>query len=886
MSSIGRAAVRSPAPGTTNLKNFSGNWWGSTDVAVTTGNSAEPGYAAQIPVSAGGTAINPGGAPDIAGSASANIDFTPLLESGTDTAPATPGFQGSTAAVTVHTAGSQVGSTSRIQEGVTAVDAAGIIHVLGGSYTEAVPVTITKSLSLLGPNAGVSPNDTATPLTANAARVAEATIAPSAGQVALQVGAPSVTIDGLRFTDPGTAGASNTAIIGAGGNYGGDASGLAVRNNIFDAVTRIAVYTNGPTTITGVTVDDNRVSNPTRATGCGTGTLASSGCGHQLFNLWHADDASFSRNVVFAPAGNGDRTRVLSVTFPGNSSAQTDGPADNVVIDGNTIRNSCVYTCFSLAEGVTNVAITNNDVEIDTGNIVQTYTNWTGGRVQIDHNEFVAAGGASVIVESAAADLGGITVTRNSMTAGGVANGLAGNISAPCNWWGQANGPLATQNLGAVVASDPLATNDLDAACPVPPATPPTNLPVNPAVNSPEAGTPDFNPVTPTRVFDTRNGTPVYLRNVARVAVGPSTPLEVKLTDLPGGLVPASGVGAVSINVTSTLSVGDGFVSVGPCPATGLVSNVNFRAGSDRANAVITPVSATGTVCFTSSVATDLVVDLNGWFKTAPGFNAVTPTRVFDTRPGTTGLLSVPQVRLVPGTPLEVKFSDLPGGVVPASGVGAVSFNLTSTRSLRDGFVTVSPCTTADAVSSLNFDAGDDAANLVVTPVSATGTVCFNTSAPTDLVVDINGWFTAPSGFERGESGAGRRHAPWLAGPARRAPDACGPGHDAPGAVDRSAGRRRSGKRRRRGVDDGHVHPVAGRWLPHGESLWVHQRGVERQLPGRPRPCQRRPHAGLGHGHGVHHGEPADRRDHRRQRLVLLHRHLVSGLTRSAGRRR
>jgi hypothetical protein len=88
-----------PAPGV-NLKNFEGNWFGTATPVVTTANSTEPGYAAQIPVAFGGSATAPGGQPDIAGAASANIDYSPFLSLGTDTdvetAPGrgTYGFQG------------------------------------------------------------------------------------------------------------------------------------------------------------------------------------------------------------------------------------------------------------------------------------------------------------------------------------------------------------------------------------------------------------------------------------------------------------------------------------------------------------------------------------------------------------------------------------------------------------------------------------------------------------------------------------------------------------------------------------------------------------------------------------------------------------------------
>ncbi len=82
-----------PAPGT-NLKNFECNWYGTTGPVVTTANSAEPGYAAQIPVVYGGSAVPPMSTPpDIAGPASANFDYISWLVSGVDDQPATNGFQ-------------------------------------------------------------------------------------------------------------------------------------------------------------------------------------------------------------------------------------------------------------------------------------------------------------------------------------------------------------------------------------------------------------------------------------------------------------------------------------------------------------------------------------------------------------------------------------------------------------------------------------------------------------------------------------------------------------------------------------------------------------------------------------------------------------------------
>jgi hypothetical protein len=90
-----------PAPGTTNLKYFRGNWLGTSAPIVTTANSAEPGYAGQIPVAFGGTAGPPAlSEPHIAGTASANVLYRPTATSGTDTnvetvpGRGTIGFQG------------------------------------------------------------------------------------------------------------------------------------------------------------------------------------------------------------------------------------------------------------------------------------------------------------------------------------------------------------------------------------------------------------------------------------------------------------------------------------------------------------------------------------------------------------------------------------------------------------------------------------------------------------------------------------------------------------------------------------------------------------------------------------------------------------------------
>ena len=99
---------------------------------------------------------------------------------------------------------------------------------------------------------------------------------------------------------------------------------------------------------------------------------------------------------------------------------------------------------------------------------------------------------------------------------------------------------------------------------------------------------------------------------VSKTPVGGAYVLRLKVTGVGG--VPAVGVGAVALNVTAVSPQGSGFVTVYPCGARPLASNLNFAAGQTVPNAVIAPVSTTGEVCFYSNVNTHILADVSGWF--------------------------------------------------------------------------------------------------------------------------------------------------------------------------------------------------------------------------------------------------------------------------------
>ncbi len=250
-----------------------------------------------------------------------------------------------------------------------------------------------------------------------------------------------------------------------------------------------------------------------------------------------------------------------------------------------------------------------------------------------------------------------------------------------------------------------------------------------------------FAPLTPVRTFDTRPGESQGAVGVVKGRYGGGNLLRVKLTGVGG--VPPAGVAAVSLNVTAVDPVAAGFVTVFPCGVQPSVSSVNYVAGQTVPNAVIAPVSGSGEVCLFSSADAYLIADVNAWFASGPGFSAVSPVRLFDTRPGEAqGVVAVTKQRYGGGSVLRVQVAGVDG--VPPSGVGAVSLNVTVVGAVVAGFATVFPCGSVPGVSSVNFLAGQTVPNAVITPVSASGEVCVYSSADAYVVADMNGWFAAP----------------------------------------------------------------------------------------------------------------------------------------------
>ena len=205
--------------------------------------------------------------------------------------------------------------------------------------------------------------------------------------------------------------------------------------------------------------------------------------------------------------------------------------------------------------------------------------------------------------------------------------------------------------------------------------------------------------VTPARVADSRAG----------LQIGSSVPASGSVTVKVAGKggVPSSKVASVLLNVTAVTPQASGYLTVWPSGMTrSATSSLNFNAGTDVANTVITPVGSDGSIqLFNGSAgAVNLVVDVSGYTlagtATTPGtMVAVTPARLVDSSTSlqVTGGLS---------PDATTKFQITGRGGVPQSGVAAAVLNVTAASPDTAGYLTAWPSgLPRTPTSSVNFNA-------------------------------------------------------------------------------------------------------------------------------------------------------------------------------------
>jgi hypothetical protein len=245
-------------------------------------------------------------------------------------------------------------------------------------------------------------------------------------------------------------------------------------------------------------------------------------------------------------------------------------------------------------------------------------------------------------------------------------------------------------------------------------------------------------PFGPQRVLDTRDGTGGLS--------GPFVHSQARKIQIAGEVgLPSSGIVAVAGNITVVHPSAKGYVYLGPDPVSHPTSStINFPAYDTRANNVVVPVNADGTVAATywavAGASVDIVLDISGYFISSGGrlLYTTAPARILDTRDGTglSGLFVARQPRT-----LQVTGE----GGVPTGAVALVG-NLTVTQQSALGFAAVGPAITPESnFSNLNFPKGDNRANGITVPLTAQGKVdLVYVARPGNtchLIVDVFGYY-------------------------------------------------------------------------------------------------------------------------------------------------
>jgi uncharacterized delta-60 repeat protein len=251
------------------------------------------------------------------------------------------------------------------------------------------------------------------------------------------------------------------------------------------------------------------------------------------------------------------------------------------------------------------------------------------------------------------------------------------------------------------------------------------------------------NGVTPSRLFDTRVGSPQGTISVEKTTYGESKELRIKVAGASG--LPEFGIGAATINLTVTEPEATGYITVYPCDTRPLASNLTFVKNQTVSTAVTTAVSPTGEICVYSSAKTNLIADINAWSAPNAGYEPISPQRLLDTRAlSPQGAISVVKKKYGADSELRVKVAGAAG--LPGARIGSVSLNVTVTEPENEGFLTVYPCGNRPLASNLNFYAGQTVSTSVISKVSVEGEVCIYSSSPTNLIADAYGWFVEGSG--------------------------------------------------------------------------------------------------------------------------------------------
>lgn len=242
------------------------------------------------------------------------------------------------------------------------------------------------------------------------------------------------------------------------------------------------------------------------------------------------------------------------------------------------------------------------------------------------------------------------------------------------------------------------------------------------------------------RVLDTANN------------IGYSTPMAagtwrtVKIAGFAG--VPTDGsAGAVSVVATVADTPGQGQLTGRPNAQTASTMMTVYAGGGlgTTSNSAIIAVDSDGTIQVQTETKARLILDVQGYYTssksgtTAGGFVSLPGARIADTRSGQ----GIPKAQLKSGGTVDLQVSGTAGVPKGASAV-VVNFVAINTTSIN-GFLTPYATGATRPQTSLNYGSGNVPTSVTAqVPLSTDGKMTvYNQSSTADLVIDVQGYFTA-----------------------------------------------------------------------------------------------------------------------------------------------
>ena len=243
-----------------------------------------------------------------------------------------------------------------------------------------------------------------------------------------------------------------------------------------------------------------------------------------------------------------------------------------------------------------------------------------------------------------------------------------------------------------------------------------------------------YQPLSPTRVFDSRSAQPVGPGQTRTISV-------VRISNPPVDLDAVINFTVLAPSRSGSLSVGAGNVGTHNTPS------ISFAAGQAEQSQLTMELNGNGTLPIrnNSTAAIQVIADVVGYYVLPGGqepqsFVAANHySRAFDSRAAGTG--SVP-----PGSTVTIPVHDFDGSFgVSTYVMAAVSMNVTVLTPRTDGAISVWPSGAGwDGAATISFTAGQTRQRMLLAMVGSDLDVQIrnDTNVPLTLIVDLNGELT------------------------------------------------------------------------------------------------------------------------------------------------